>query len=176
MPVLGTRDLSTMAHPTVEVISVPDDVAGLFALLDEVARGLTREAALAPDERTARAGQILAWFAPRYAAIKAAAAAAPCVVAWTVHVANPSADARSPIRIPARIASRSGTSCGSDRGMQLKMLRTDRRTDPSRIALPRAAGGSQHSLLDLTTHSGVACPSQRSTTPSPRSTRRSGRP
>jgi hypothetical protein len=96
MPVLGTRDLSTMAHPTVEVISVPDDMAGLFALLDEVARGLAREAALAPDERTARAEQILAWFAPRYAAIKAAAAAAPCVVAWTVHVANPSADAPEP--------------------------------------------------------------------------------
>jgi hypothetical protein len=96
MPVLGTRDLSTMAHPTVQVISVPDDVAGLFTLLDEVARGLAREAALAPDERTARAEQILAWFAPRYAAIKAAAAAAPCVVAWTVHVANPSADAPEP--------------------------------------------------------------------------------
>jgi hypothetical protein len=85
-----------MAHPTVEVISVPDDVAGLFTLLDEVARGLAREAALAPDERTARAEQILAWFAPRYAAIKAAAAAAPCVVTWTVHVANPSADAPEP--------------------------------------------------------------------------------
>jgi hypothetical protein len=85
-----------MAHPTVEVISVPDDVADLLALLDEVARGLVREAALAPDEPTARAEQILAWFAPRYAAIKAAAAAAPCVVAWTVHVANPSADAPEP--------------------------------------------------------------------------------
>ena len=85
-----------MAHPTVEGINVADDVARLFALLDEVARGLAREAALDPEERTTRADQILAWFAPRYAAIKAAAAAAPCVVAWTVHVANPSADAPEP--------------------------------------------------------------------------------
>jgi hypothetical protein len=85
-----------MAHPTVEVISVPDDVAGLFALLDEVARGLGREAALAPEERTARADQILAWFAPRYAALKAAAAAAPCVVGWTVHLADPAADSPEP--------------------------------------------------------------------------------
>jgi hypothetical protein len=83
-----------MAHPTVEVISVPDDVAGLFALLDEVARGLAREAALAPEERTARV--VLAWFAPRYAAIKAAAATAPCVVAWTVHLADPGADSPEP--------------------------------------------------------------------------------
>ena len=51
-------------------------MAGLFTLLDEVARGLAREVALTPDERAARADQILAWFAPRYAAIMAAAAAA----------------------------------------------------------------------------------------------------
>jgi hypothetical protein len=81
-----------MAHPTVEVMSVPDDVASLFALLDEVARALAREAALDPDERTARADQILAWFAPRYAAIKAAATAAPCLVRWTVQLADPDAD------------------------------------------------------------------------------------
>jgi hypothetical protein len=85
-----------MAHPTVEVVSAPDEVAGLFALLDEVARGLAREAALAPEERTARADLILAWFAPRYAAIKAAAATAPCVVAWTVHLADPGADSPEP--------------------------------------------------------------------------------
>jgi hypothetical protein len=85
-----------MAHPTVEVVSVPDKVAGLFALLDEVARGLAREAALAPEERTARADQILSWFAPRYAAIKAAAAATPCVVGWTLHLGDPGADSPEP--------------------------------------------------------------------------------
>jgi hypothetical protein len=85
-----------MAHSTLAVVSVPDEVPGLFALLDEVARGLAREAALAPEERTARADQILAWFAPRYAALKAAAAAAPCVVGWTVHLADPAADSPEP--------------------------------------------------------------------------------
>ena len=64
-----------MAHPTAQEVSVPDKVDGLFALLDEVTRGLAREAALAPEERSARAESILAWFAPRYAAIKTAAAA-----------------------------------------------------------------------------------------------------
>jgi hypothetical protein len=86
----------TMAHPTAQAVSVPGEVAGLFALLDEVARGLAREAALAPDERAARADQILAWFAPRYAAIQAAAGAAPCPVRWTVHLADPGADAPEP--------------------------------------------------------------------------------
>jgi hypothetical protein len=81
-----------MAHPTAQWVSVPDEVSGLFALLDEVARGLAREAALTPEERTARADQILAWFAPRYAAIKAAAAAAPCLVRWTVQLADRDAD------------------------------------------------------------------------------------
>jgi hypothetical protein len=107
-----------MPHQRADVIDVPQDFASLFGLLDEIAQGLAREAALAPEERTARADHILAWFAPRYAAIKAAAAAAPCPVRWTVHLADPGADARSQIRIPAQIASRSGTSCGSDRGMQ----------------------------------------------------------
>ena len=81
-----------MAHPTVEVMNVADNVARLFALLDEVARGLAREAALDPEERTVCADQILAWFAPRYAAIKAAAAAAPCLVRWMVQLADPDAD------------------------------------------------------------------------------------
>jgi len=81
-----------MPHPTADVIDAPQDVASLFALLDEVARGLAREAALAPDERAARANQILAWLAPRYAAITAAAAAAPCPVRWTVHLGDPGAD------------------------------------------------------------------------------------
>lgn len=81
-----------MPHPTTDLVDVPQDTASLFALLDEVARGLAREAALAPDERTARADQILAWFAPRYAAIEAAAAAAPCLVPWTVHLADPATD------------------------------------------------------------------------------------
>jgi hypothetical protein len=71
-------------------------MAGLFALLDEVARGVAREAALAPEERAARAEQILAWFAPRYAAIKTAAAAASCPVPWAVHVADPAADSPDP--------------------------------------------------------------------------------
>ncbi len=85
-----------MAHPTDEVVSVPGEVAGLFVLLDEVARGLTREAALGPEEREARAESILAWFAPRYAAIRAAAAAAPCPVRWTIHLADPAADSPDP--------------------------------------------------------------------------------
>jgi hypothetical protein len=85
-----------MAHPTAQAVSVPDEVGGLFALLDEVARGLAREAALAPEERSARAESILAWFAPRDAAIKVAAAAAPCPVRWTVHLADPGADALEP--------------------------------------------------------------------------------
>jgi hypothetical protein len=91
-----TQDLPTMAHPTAQAVSVPDEVGGLFALLDEVTRGLAREAALTPEERSARADSILAWFAPRYAAIKEAAAAAPCPVRWTVHCADPGADAPEP--------------------------------------------------------------------------------
>jgi hypothetical protein len=86
----------TTLHPTADVVDVPQDEAGLFALLNEVARGLAREAALTPDERVARADQILAWFAPRYAAIQAAAAAAPCPVPWTVHLADPTADGSDP--------------------------------------------------------------------------------
>jgi hypothetical protein len=86
----------TISHPTADVIDVPQDVTSLFALLDEVARGLAREAALAPDERAARADQILAWFAPRYAAIKAAAAAVPCPLPWTVHLADPATDSPDP--------------------------------------------------------------------------------
>ena len=89
----ATQDLPTMTH---QAVGLPDEVAGLFALLDEVARGLAREAALAREERTARADQILAWFAPRYTAIKAAAAVAPCPVRWTVHLADPSADTPEP--------------------------------------------------------------------------------
>jgi hypothetical protein len=83
-----------MPRATVDVIDVPHDVASLFAVLDDVARGLAREAALAADERMARADQILAWFAPRHAAIKAAAA--PCPVRWTVHLADPAADSPDP--------------------------------------------------------------------------------
>jgi hypothetical protein len=79
-----------------DVVDVPQDVASLFALLDEVARGLAREAALTPDERAARAEPILAWFAPRDAAIQPAAAAAPCPVRWTVHLADPAADGSDP--------------------------------------------------------------------------------
>ena len=86
----------TMPHPTADVIDVPEDEASLFALLDEVARGLAREAALTRNERAARVDQILAWFAPRYAAIPAAAAAAPCPVPWTVHLADPAADVLDP--------------------------------------------------------------------------------
>jgi hypothetical protein len=86
----------TMPHPTADVIDVPQDMGRLFALLDEVAQGLAREAALASEDRTARADQILAWFAPRYVAIRAAAAAAPCRVRWTVHLADPGADSPEP--------------------------------------------------------------------------------
>ena len=87
-------------HATAEVIDVPQDVAGLFGVLDELARGLAREAALAPEERAARVDSILAWFAPRYAAVKAAAAAAPCPLAWAIHLADPEADSRDPDQHP----------------------------------------------------------------------------
>jgi hypothetical protein len=88
--------MSTMAHRTAEVVSGPDEMADLFKVLDEVARGLAREMALAPEERAARAESILAWFAPRYAVIKAASAAAPCPVPWTIHLADPAADSPDP--------------------------------------------------------------------------------
>jgi hypothetical protein len=83
-------------HPQVDVTDISPDVIALFALLDEMARGLAREAALDPEERAARADAILAWFAPRYAALKAAAAGAPCPVPWTVHLADPAADSPDP--------------------------------------------------------------------------------
>jgi len=85
-----------MPHRIADVVDIPEDEAGLFALLDEVARGLARETALGPSEREARAEQILAWFAPRYTAITALAAAAPCPVPWTVHLADPAADVPDP--------------------------------------------------------------------------------
>jgi hypothetical protein len=86
----------TMAHLPADVIDVHQDVDGVFSVLDELARGLVREAALAPEERAARAEPILAWFAPRYAAIQAAAAAASCPLGWTIHLANPAADSPDP--------------------------------------------------------------------------------
>jgi hypothetical protein len=85
----------TTTHASAEVIDAPD-AAALFGVLDELARGLAREAALAPEEREARAESILAWFAPRYARIRAAAAAAPCPVRWTIHLADPDADSPDP--------------------------------------------------------------------------------
>jgi hypothetical protein len=69
----------TTTHASAERIDVAPDAAALFGLLDELAQGLAREAALGPEEREARAESILAWFAPRYARIKAAAAAAGAV-------------------------------------------------------------------------------------------------
>jgi hypothetical protein len=86
----------TTTHASADMIDVPSDAAGLFGVLDELARGLAREAALAPEERAARADSILAWFVPRDAAIKAAAAAAPCPVPWTVHLTDPAADSPDP--------------------------------------------------------------------------------
>jgi hypothetical protein len=70
----------TTTYASADVIDIAPDAAALFGLLDELARGLAREAALAPEEREARAESILAWFAPRYARIKAVATAAPCRV------------------------------------------------------------------------------------------------
>ena len=86
----------TTRHPMADVVDVPQDVASMFASLDEVVRGLASEAALTPDERAACAEPILAWFAPRDAAIQAAAAAAPCPVRWTVHLADRAADGSDP--------------------------------------------------------------------------------
>jgi hypothetical protein len=88
--------MSTMAHRAAEVVSGPDAMADLFKVLDEVARGLAREAALAPEERAARTESILAWFAPRYAVINATVAAAPCPVPWSIHLADPAADSPDP--------------------------------------------------------------------------------
>jgi hypothetical protein len=78
------------------VVEVPRDDAALFALLDELARGLERERALSPPARAARAPQILAWFAPRYAALRAAAAAAPCAVPWSLSLGDPAGDSVDP--------------------------------------------------------------------------------
>jgi hypothetical protein len=50
----------TTTHASAEVIDVGPDAAALFGVLDELARGLAREAALAPEEREARAESILA--------------------------------------------------------------------------------------------------------------------
>ncbi len=86
----------TTVNGPADTIDVRLDEAGLFGVLDELARGLAREAALGPEEREARAESILAWFAPRYAAIEAAAAAAPCPVRWTIHLAEPGADSPDP--------------------------------------------------------------------------------
>jgi hypothetical protein len=86
----------TTTHASAEVIDVGPDAAALFGVLDELARGLAREAALGPEEREARAKSILAWFAPRYAALKAAAAEAPCRLAWTIHLADRAADSPDP--------------------------------------------------------------------------------
>ncbi len=50
----------------------------LFALLDHIAAGLEREAAMPEDERAAKAAQIRAWFEPLARAIQAAEAEHPC--------------------------------------------------------------------------------------------------
>jgi hypothetical protein len=104
----------TTQHPRADVVDVPQDVVSLFALLDEVVRGLAREAALTPDERAARAEPILAWFAPREAAIQAAAAAAPARSGGpcTPPIGPPTCRILSPIR--ARTASLSDTGRGRD--------------------------------------------------------------
>jgi hypothetical protein len=60
--------------------------ADLFALLDDLDRGLAREAALDPETRTRRAPQILAWFAPRFAALKEAWRERPCPIAWRLEL------------------------------------------------------------------------------------------
>jgi hypothetical protein len=86
----------TEPYPLLDATDLSPDVIALFALLGEIARGLAHEAVLEIEERAARAEAILAWFAPRYAALKAAAAAAPCPVPWTVHVADPAADSPDP--------------------------------------------------------------------------------
>jgi hypothetical protein len=86
----------TETYPLLDAAHVSPDVIALFTLLDEIARGLAREAALEREERAGRADAILAWFTPRYAALKAAAAAAPCRVTWTVHLADPAADSPDP--------------------------------------------------------------------------------
>lgn len=82
------------------VVEVPRDDATLFALLDELSRGLEREQALSPPARAARAPQILAWFAPRYTALRAAAAAAPCAVRWSISLGDPAGDSIDSERHP----------------------------------------------------------------------------
>lgn len=70
----------------------------LFALFDELARGLAREAALDPTTRAARTPQILAWFAPRYVRLQAEARARPCPLPWRLNL--PSGIVTPPPPIP----------------------------------------------------------------------------
>lgn len=76
------------------------DTTALFALLDDLTRGLAREAALDPATRAARAPQILAWFAPRYARLQAAARAHPCPLPWRVTIPDDSEDPHPPVPHP----------------------------------------------------------------------------
>jgi hypothetical protein len=82
-------------HSATDVIDVRRDTAALFGLLDELGRGLAREAALAltPEERAARAESIIAWFVPR-------SAAAPCPLPWTIHLGDPASDSPDPEAAP----------------------------------------------------------------------------
>lgn len=54
----------------------------LFKLLDELAAGFAREAAMSPEEVRAKRDEIVAWFTPRYARLQAAYFANPCPIPW----------------------------------------------------------------------------------------------
>lgn len=76
------------------------DTTQLFALLDELARSLAREAALDPATRAARTPQILAWFAPRYDRLQAEARARPCPLPWRVMIPDGGGDPPPPTPHP----------------------------------------------------------------------------
>lgn len=67
---------------------MPSDRDALFALLDQIAAGLAREAALSEDERAAKAEAICRWFAPLYRQLQEAWRAAPCpATGWRLSTA-----------------------------------------------------------------------------------------
>jgi hypothetical protein len=116
-------------------VEVPRDDAALFTLLDELARGLEREQALSPPARAARAPQILAWFAPRYAALRAAAAAAPLRRALVDLAGRPGGRLGRPraASLPGS-ASPGGIARGSARGPARGQTSREPREAPSGLA------------------------------------------
>ena len=64
-------------------------------MLDQIATGLEREAALSDAEREAKRDEILAWFRPIYARLQAAYLERPCPIPWKL-VIRPDVDVPPP--------------------------------------------------------------------------------